>query len=86
MHFAAIGNEALLSAPEILQIQCSRRYFAYGRDAKGNVVHDRPDACVLNRIAQLIAGKGAVEVDYKGARLEGVEPLVAELTRGEEAG
>ena len=26
----------------------------------------RTDACVLNRIAQLIAGLGAVEIDYKG--------------------
>ena len=181
MHFAAIGNEALLSAPEILQIQCSRRYFAYGRDAKGNVMRDRPpavitpefeektdtllaaaehgavlvspcishgekeiarrafaagrrvvtlsnkgfsplykpggklfeqcadgrllmlapvgwpylpgekkitrmDACVLNRIAQLIAGKGAVEIDYKGAGLDGVETLVAEVTRAGEVG
>ncbi len=45
----------------------------------------RMDACVLNRIAQLIAGKGAVEIDYKGARLEGVETLVAEVTRAGES-
>ena len=33
----------------------------------------RLDACVLNRLAQLLAGTGAVEIDYKGARLAGID-------------
>ncbi len=33
-HFEAIGNEALLKAPTIFQIQCSRSYLAYRRVAK----------------------------------------------------
>ena len=33
-HFEAIGNEALLKAPAIFQIQCSRAYLAYKRVAK----------------------------------------------------
>ena len=33
-HFEAIGNEALLKAPTIFQIQCSRDYLAYRRVAK----------------------------------------------------
>lgn len=176
MHFAAIGNQALLAAPEILQVQCSRSFFAYRRDASGAVLREagpvvataefhekaeallaaashgavlvspcishgekeiarrafkagcrvitlsnksfsplykpggrlfdqcadgrllmlapagwpylpgekkitRMDACALNRIAQLIAGSGAVEIDYKGARMDGVDRLVAEVTR-----
>ncbi len=34
LHFQAIGNEALLKAPAIFQIQCSRSYLAYRRVAK----------------------------------------------------
>ena len=41
----------------------------------------RIDACVLNRIAQLIAGNGATEIDYKGIRLEGVEEAMHRATR-----
>ena len=39
LHFAAIGNHNLLSAPVLLQVQCSRRDFAYAKDA-----HSRIDA------------------------------------------
>ncbi len=34
LHFQAIGNEVLLKAPAIFQIQCSRSYLAYRRVAK----------------------------------------------------
>ena len=176
MHFAAIGNHDLLKAPVILQVQCSRRDFAYARNAKGEVDRKAPplvetgafvgkaeallaaaehgavlvspcishgekeiarrafsaghrvitlsnkgfsplykpggrlfdqcadgrllmlapaawpylpgekkitrmDACALNRIAQMIAGEGAAEIDYKGVRPEGVDELVFEATR-----
>ena len=37
----------------------------------------RNDAQVLNRIAQLIAGEGAVEINYKGAIMRGIDELVA---------
>lgn len=43
-HFAAIGNHDLLHARLILQVQCSRRYFAYARDAKGNLLKDATPA------------------------------------------
>lgn len=36
----------------------------------------RFDACVLNRIAQLIAGDGAVEINYKGVKPNYVDSLV----------
>ena len=36
----------------------------------------RFDACVLNRIAQLIAGDGAAEINYKGMKPNDVERLV----------
>ena len=42
----------------------------------------RMDACVLNRIAQLMAREGAVEIDYKGAHLVGIEE---EMLRATEA-
>ena len=35
----------------------------------------RLDACALNRLAQLIAGPGAVEIVYKGARPEDIDRL-----------
>ena len=44
----------------------------------------RMDACALNRIAQLIAGAGAVEIDYKGVRPEGVDDWVYGATQGEQ--
>ena len=41
----------------------------------------RMDACALNRIAQMIAGEGAAEIDYKGVRPEGVDELMVRATR-----
>lgn len=40
----------------------------------------RMDACVLNRIAQLLAGDGAVEIDYKGAQMQGVDEKMWQAT------
>ncbi len=37
----------------------------------------REQALVLNRIAQLIADDGAVEIDYKGVVLSGIDEAVA---------
>jgi hypothetical protein len=176
-HFAAIGNHHLLKAHSILQVQCSRRFFAYARDGAGKLLKDAPprletdefresaealleeaahgavlvspcisegereiarrafaaghrvitlanrgfsplykpggklfdacaagnllmlapinwpylpgekkmtreDACVLNRLAQLIAGPGAVEIVYKGVRPGNVERLAREAVKG----
>lgn len=176
LHFAAIGNHDLLSAPTILQVQCSRHYFSYARNSKGEIDRaaqpqvateefaeksetllaaaehgavlvspcishgekeiarrafeagrrvitlsnkgfsplykpggrlfdqcadgrllmlapaawpylpgakriTRMDACALNRIAQLIAGAGAAEIEYKGVLPEGVDELVLAATR-----
>ena len=38
----------------------------------------RIDACVLNRIAQLIAGEGAAQIDYKGMAPSDIDRLVRE--------
>ena len=186
LHFQAIGNEALLKAPAIFQIQCSRAYLAYRRVAKpggglkiardeggrpiietetgefreklevllamaakgavlispcisdgereiarrameegarlitlsnkgfsklfkpggkafesasegrllmlapaawpyqpGEKKMTRFDACTLNRIAQLIAGEGAAEINYRGMKPSNVEGLVVEACRAD---
>ena len=36
----------------------------------------RQDACVLNRLAQLIAGEGAAEINYKGMKPADIDTLV----------
>ena len=36
----------------------------------------RQDACVLNRLAQLIAGEGAAEINYKGIKPADIDTLV----------
>jgi len=177
-HFAAIGNQSLLQSPHILQVQCSRRYFAYRRQSNGNLIKESPyatitrefeekceclfaaaahgavlvspcisqgekeiarrafqaghkvitlankgfsplykpggklfdqcangnllmlapirweylpgekkmtrlDACALNRIAQLLAGDGAVEIDYKGAQLGNIDHYVMAILKAD---
>lgn len=44
----------------------------------GEKAMTRHEAQVLNRIAQLIADDGAVEIDYKGAVLSGIDEAVAQ--------
>ena len=41
----------------------------------------RAIACTLNRIAQLIAGKGAANVNYRGMKINDIDSLVAEAVR-----
>lgn len=41
----------------------------------------RETSLALNRIAQLVAGDGAAEMDYKGVVMDGVDEAVAEATR-----
>lgn len=186
LHFQAIGNEALLKSPMILQVQCSRSYLAYKRVAKpggglkiardeagrpiveretpefgeklkmllsmaekgavlispcisdgereiarraleanaklvtfsnkgfsplfkpsgrafdsasegrllmlapagwpycpGEKKMTRFDACALNRIAQLMAGDGAAEINYHGMKPSNIDGLVAEACRAD---
>ena len=61
--FSAIGNHFLLTRSAFHQIQVSRRYFAYARDARGNLLKDAPPAAATHEVeerlaAALAAGKG----------------------------
>ena len=61
--FSAIGNHFLLTRSAFHQIQISRRYFAYARDARGNLLKDAPPAVATREFeeklaAALAAGKG----------------------------
>ena len=61
--FSAIGNHFLLVRSAFHQIQVSRRFFAYARDARGNLLKDAPPAVVTHEFeeklaAALAAGKG----------------------------
>ena len=38
----------------------------------------RMDACALNHVAQLLAGEGAAEINYRGMRPLDVERLAAQ--------
>lgn len=41
-HFAGVGNDELLHRVDFHQVQCSRRYFAYSRDAYGRLQKNAP--------------------------------------------
>ena len=61
--FSAIGNHFLLVRSAFHQIQVSRRFFAYARDARGNLLKDAPPAVATREFeeklaAALAAGKG----------------------------
>ena len=61
--FSAIGNHFLLTRSAFHQVQVSRRYFAYARDARGNLLKDAPPAVATREFeeklaAALAAGKG----------------------------
>ena len=45
------------------------------------VAMTRQDTCVLNRIAQLLCGAGATEIDYKGLIPADLERLVESATK-----
>ena len=45
----------------------------------------RESSLVLNRIAQLLAGEGAAEIDYKGATMRGIDELVRNLAASAKA-
>ena len=52
----------------------------------GEKTMTREQAQVLNRIAQLIAEDGAVEIDYKGVVLSGIDEAVSQAVAGEGLG
>ena len=61
--FSAIGNHFLLTRSAFHQVQVSRRFFAYARDARGNLLKDAPPAVATHEFeeklaAALAAGKG----------------------------
>ena len=61
--FSAIGNHFLLARSAFHQIQVSRRFFAYARDARGKLLKDAPPAVATREFeeklaAALAAGKG----------------------------
>lgn len=66
--FSAIGNHFLLTRAAFHQVQVSRRFFAYARDANGRLLKDEPPAVATSEFAAkldaaLLAGKrGAVIV------------------------
>lgn len=44
LRFSAIGNQALLDSPQLLQVQCSRHDFAYARNPDGSLDKEAPPA------------------------------------------
>ena len=72
LHFQAIGNESLLKAPEIFQIQCSRSYLAYRRVAK-------PGGGL--KIARDESGRPIIETET-GEFREKLEVLLAMAAKG----
>ena len=72
LHFQAIGNEVLLKAPAIFQIQCSRSYLAYRRVAKPGVGL---------KIARDESGRPIIETET-GEFREKLEVLLAMAAKG----
>ena len=46
----------------------------------------RFDACAMNRIAQLIAGDGAAEINYHGMKPNDIDRLACEAVKGGQDG
>lgn len=76
-HFAAIGNHYLLKAHSILQVQCSRRFFAYARDAKGVIQKGLPPRIESDEFRA--AAEALLEEAAHGAVL--ISPCVSEGER-----
>ena len=76
-HFAAIGNHNLLKAHSILQVQCSRRFFAYSRDVRGRPMKDAPPRVEASEFRE--SCEGLLEEAAKGAVL--VSPCISEGER-----
>ena len=55
-------------------------HLQHGLIFPGEKAITRQDACVLNRIAQLLCGPGAAEIDYRGIVPAGLNRLVEKAT------
>ena len=75
--FAAIGNKALLKAPHIFQVQVSRSYFAYRRDARGQLLKDEPPVVATREFEE--KRDGFLEAAEHGAVL--LSPCISEGER-----
>ena len=75
--FAAIGNKELLKAPNIFQVQVSRSFFAYRRDARGALLKDEPPAVATREFEE--KRDGFLEAAEHGAVL--LSPCISEGER-----
>ena len=75
--FAAIGNLALLKAPHIYQVQVSRSFFAYSRDARGAILKDALPRIATREFAE--KRDGFLEAAAHGAVL--LSPCISEGER-----
>ena len=75
--FSAIGNHFLLTRPAFHQVQVSRRFFAYRRDARGNLVKDGPPAVATPEFAEKLAA--ALSAAKSGAVV--ISPCVSQGER-----
>ena len=75
--FSAIGNHFLLERHSFHQIQCSRRFFAYQRDGRGNLIKDAPPAVVTSEFEDRL--NAAFDAAQKGAVL--ISPCISQGER-----
>ena len=75
--FSAIGNHFLLGRHSFYQIQCSRRFFVYQRDGRGNLIKDAPPAVVTNEFEDRL--NAAFDAAQKGAVL--ISPCISQGER-----
>lgn len=75
--FSAIGNHFLLERHSFHQIQCSRRFFAYARDSRGNLIKDAPSAVVTSEFEDRL--NAAFDAAQKGAVL--ISPCISQGER-----
>ncbi len=75
--FAAIGNRALLKAPHIYQVQVSRSFFSYRRDAKGAILKNVPPRIATGEFKEKL--EGFLEAAAHGAVL--LSPCISEGER-----
>lgn len=75
--FSAIGNHFLLERHSFHQIQCSRRFFAYARDGRGNLIKDAPPAVVTSEFENKLSD--AFDAAQKGAVL--ISPCISQGER-----
>jgi REP element-mobilizing transposase RayT len=75
--FFAIGNYFLLERHSFHQIQCSRRFFAYARDGRGNLIKDAPPSVATSEFEDRL--NAAIDAAQKGAVL--ISPCISQGER-----